>query len=213
MPGIKLPERATVEVVPLTVDEVRALTESVPERMRAMVTVGVGLGLRQGECFGLTVDRVDFLRRTVRVDRQLQEGGLVPPKTSASVRSIPAADVVLEALAEHLATFGEGPDGLIFATERGRPWRRSGFSDQWRRARADAGVRDDVTYHDLRHFYASALIHAGASVKAVQANLGHATAGETLDTYGHLWPDDEDVTRRAIGAVLGGDRAASARSV
>lgn len=42
------------------------------------------------------------------------------------------------------------------------------------------------------------LIAAGCSVKAVQHYLGHATAKETLDTYGHLWPNDEDRIRGAI---------------
>jgi len=40
-------------------------------------------------------------------------------------------------------------------------------------------------------------------VKVVQKALGHASARETLDTYGHLWPDSEDLTRRAIDAALG----------
>jgi integrase len=56
--------------------------------------------------------------------------------------------------------------------------------------------------HALRHFYASLLIRAGCSVKVVQARLGHATAAETLDTYAHLWPDDEDRTRQAVDDVL-----------
>ena len=46
--------------------------------------------------------------------------------------------------------------------------------------------------------YASLLINAGESVKAVQNRLGHASAVETLDTYGHLWPDSEDRTRKAV---------------
>jgi integrase len=52
--------------------------------------------------------------------------------------------------------------------------------------------------HSLRDFYASLLIREGCSVKVVQARLGHATAAETLDTYAHLWADDDDRTRRAI---------------
>lgn len=43
----------------------------------------------------------------------------------------------------------------------------------------------------MRHFFASVLIRQGLNVKVVQARLGHATAPETLDTYSHLWPDDE----------------------
>jgi hypothetical protein len=36
----------------------------------------------------------------------------------------------------------------------------------------------------------------------VQARLGHKTAQETLDTYGHLWIDDEELTREAVGTEL-----------
>jgi integrase len=42
----------------------------------------------------------------------------------------------------------------------------------------------------MRHTCASLLIAQGASVKAVQAQLGHATASITLDTYGHLFPSE-----------------------
>jgi hypothetical protein len=34
--------------------------------------------------------------------------------------------------------------------------------------------------------------------------MRHATARTTLDTYGHLWPDADESTRTAIGAVIGG---------
>jgi hypothetical protein len=37
------------------------------------------------------------------------------------------------------------------------------------------------------------MIRQGTSVKAVQKQLGHATASITLDTYGHLFPDELDV--------------------
>ena len=54
----------------------------------------------------------------------------------------------------------------------------------------------------LDHFYASLLIAKGCSVKAVQRRLGHQSAMETLDTYGHLWPDSDDETRNAVDQVL-----------
>ena len=34
-----------------------------PERYQALVVLGAGTGMRQGECFGLILDRIDFLRR------------------------------------------------------------------------------------------------------------------------------------------------------
>ena len=54
---------------------------------------------------------------------------------------------------------------------------------------------------------ASALIRKGLSVEVLQARPGHASAVETLDVYGHLWPDDEDRTRQAVDEVLGGELA------
>jgi integrase len=51
-------------------------------------------------------------------------------------------------------------------------------------------VSSALRVYDLRHTCASLLIAQGASVKAVQAQLGHATASITLDTYGHLFPSE-----------------------
>jgi hypothetical protein len=56
----------------------------------------------------------------------------------------------------------------------------------------------EARFHDLRHFYASALIGAGESVKTVQAALGHASAVETLETCAGLWPDSQARTRAAV---------------
>ncbi len=58
------------------------------------------------------------------------------------------------------------------------------------------------TSHGLRHFYASALIAGGASVKQVQERLGHASAMITLEIYSHIWPGEDDRTRDVMDAAL-----------
>ena len=206
--GIKLPKDPPRKLVPLTTSAVQALAEHVGPRYRALVLLAAGTGLRQGEAFGLTLDRVDFLRRSVTVDRQLvvlpgHEPRLGPPKTRASYRTIPLPQVVAVALAEHVRRYPVEAGGPLFTGSEGTPLRRSRFSARiWRPAVKAAGL-SGVVFHDLRHFYASLLIQHGESVKVVQARLGHATAAETLDTYSHLWPDSEDTTRLAIDSVLG----------
>jgi integrase len=199
--GMKLPELVRERVVPLELHQVQSLADAMPKRYRALVIVGAGTGLRISEAFGLTVDRIDFLRRTLTVDRQLVTPARgtprpAPPKTKASHRSVPLPDVVLEALSQHLAAFPS--DRFVFTNGRGEPIRRSVFSRLWRRAVGASGVPAGTTFHDLRHHYASLLIRHGESVKVVQARLGHASAAETLDTYSHLWPDSEDRTRAAV---------------
>jgi len=211
---IALPKCNDAEVVPLSVAEVEALAAAVKDRYRALIIFGAGMGLRQGECFGLTVDRVDFLRRTVRVDRQLitARAGVPqfgPPKSKAGFRTVPMPEVVSSTLAEHLARYRPGRFGLVFTNTHCNPLTRSTAGEMWRRARTRGGLPDWATFHDLRHFYASLLIGRGCSVKAVQRRLGHQSAMETLDTYGHLWPDSEDETRNAVDQVLAGVTVAS----
>lgn len=59
-----------------------------------------------------------------------------------------------------------------------------------------------ITFHDLRHYLASLLIASSADIKTVQARMRHATARITLDSYGQLWPDADESTRSAVGAVI-----------
>ena len=205
---VTLPRRLNAEVIPPTVDEVRALLAAMPDRYRVAGLLAAGAGLRQGEALGLTSDRLDFLRRLLRVDRQMLtpakgQPALGPVKSDASVRTVALADVVLEGVAEHLRQFPPGPDGLLVTYIDGRPVRRNRFGAMWRQSVARAGLPTAFRYHDLRHHFASALIAGGCSVKVVQKALGHASAKVTLDTYGHIWPDSEDLTRRAIDAALG----------
>lgn len=205
--GIRLPKVSRSEVIPISTDDVRALSEAVPERYRAMIVLAAGTGLRQGEVFGLTLDRIDFLRRTLTVDRQLvgvqgQTPTFGPPKTASSVRTVPLPRVVIDALAEHLRLFPPAVGAPIFTGSDGQLLGRSAFGEIWRRAVKSSGI-PQCTFHGLRHYYASLLIRHGESVKTVQLCLGHASAAETLDTYSHLWPDSDDRTRDAVDAVLG----------
>ena len=74
-------------------DEVRDIAHATVDHVRGAVVLAAGTGLRQGELFGLTVDRVDFMRRELRVDRQLwtpSKGSpiLKSPKSANSHRTI-----------------------------------------------------------------------------------------------------------------------------
>lgn len=204
---IALPKRTRTEVVPPTGEEVAKLLSAMPDNYRILGLLAAGAGLRQGEALGLTADRIDFLRRKLTVDRQLvtldgQQPHLAPPKTEASARTVPLGDVVLDALAEHLRRFPPGEDGLLVTYGDGRPVRRNRFGAMWRQSVARADLETPFRYHDLRHHFASVLIAAGCSVKAVQKALGHASAKETLDCYSHMWPDAEELTRAAVDAAL-----------
>ncbi|MEV4215170.1 site-specific integrase [Micromonospora sp. NPDC049662] len=204
---IALPEIPRRQVVPLTVEQVAAILAALPPAYAATAGVAAGAGPRQGEVFGLRPEDVDLTAKTVTIDRQVQPGpdGTVQEcdlKNRPSYRTVPVGQVVLDALARHLDD--TKPGQWLFRTADGKPLHRSRYNESiWRPAVKAAGV-EGATFHDLRHFYASALIRAGLSVKVVSSRLGHGNAAETLNTYSHLWPDDEDRTRQAIDDVLTG---------
>jgi integrase len=197
---ITLPKGDGVEVVPPTVEQVVTLTEKADARYKAAVVMLAGSGLRIGELLGLRVSDVDFLRRTVRVERQRRQNGtLGPPKTATSVRTVPLGKVVVDALAAHLAAYPS--DEWLFTEPGGAPIAYRRWRTLWDATRTEAKL-PNVGTHDLRHFFASALIAGGASVKQVQTTLGHANASITLQTYSHLWPGDDDRTRNVIDETL-----------
>ena len=70
----------------------------------------------------------------------------------------------------------------------------------WKPALARAGVEAvrENGMHALRHHYASVLLDAGESIKAVSEYLGHSDPGFTLRVYTHLMPSSDERTRNAV---------------
>ncbi len=204
-------------VEPLPLETVGKLINAVPDRYRALIILGAGTGVRISEALGLTNDRVDWLRKSVKIDRQLLRVGIGKTPVFGPVkdksnrpRTIPLPDFVVDGLSTHIAKYGLGPEGLIFKGPNGGPLPRSTFSDTWRTAAEPLGIAKGEGFHLLRHFYASLLIESGQSVKSIQDRLGHRSAVITLDVYGHLWPEGEDLTRAAVDTAFGALRAQSA---
>jgi integrase len=137
---------------------------------------------------------LDLLRGTARVveaapevDGHLHWSGV---KTHEA-RTVRLPRSVADELGGYLAGRPRDPEDLVFPAPLGGPlrphtWIKSFFKPAVRAA----GLPEDLRLYDLRHTCASLLIAQGASVKAVQAQLGHATASITLDTYGHLFPSE-----------------------
>jgi integrase len=204
--GLALPRRVrreqSMEVA--TSEQVGALLRATEPHMRAYVALCAFAGLRLGEASGLRVGDVDFLRRRIEVERQVQKrrGGppeLRPPKYESS-RAVYAADEPLEILAQHVEHHLISDDGFLFTGAARQPISPTTVDSWWQRTIRAAGV-DGVTLHSLRHYYASGLIADGCDVVTVQRALGHKSPSVTLNTYSHLWPTAEDRTRQASGRL------------
>jgi integrase len=206
--SVRLPKRDTEKVEPWTSAQVRAVIAALPRRYRAIAVVTAGCGLRQGEAFGLRVRDVDFLRRRVNVEQQVKLLGgrvMIDKPKGGKTRTVPLPDTVAVELAEHLRRYPASGDDLVFTSREHRPINRNHFNRYtWRPALDAAGIERNRRngMHALRHFYASVLIDAGESVRAVADYLGHADPGFTLRVYAHLFPSSEERARTAVNRAM-----------
>jgi len=192
------PPMGKAKVYVATTEQVWAIHDAVPDHLRVAVLLGAFAGLRVAEAAGLRVADVDFTRGIVYPKQQWPGK---PLKTDGSNQPIPIPHDLALLLAasvqkypsEMLVTNGPG-------TDRCGPWI---IERTMRDIRQQIdGLPEGFTFHDLRHYLASLLIASGADIKTVQARMRHQSARTTLDTYSHLWPDADESTRTAVGAVI-----------
>jgi integrase len=207
--GVRLPRIVRRNMHFLTARQVEDLAAAVDPRYELLIRFAAYTGLRAGELVALRVRHVNLLRGRCEVGESATEvdGRLAwgPTKTYAH-RTAHLPRFLCEQLAAYLTERPHGPDDLVFTAPQGGPLREQKFvAGIFKPAAVRAGlfvtrhlqpgtgrevVSSDLRFHDLRHTCASLLIAQGASVKAVQAQLGHASATVTLDRYGHLFPDE-----------------------
>lgn len=156
-------------------------------------------GLRINEALALQAADINLNTKRITVSKAWLTGEnhkleLSTPKSGAA-RKVPLPQFLADELLVHMA--GMKPTDWIFHSRRDRskPQTSSNWSHRvFRPALKKAGIplERGITPHKLRHTAASHAIAAGASVKLIQQMLGHARATETLDIYGHLFPDTLD---------------------
>jgi integrase len=200
--GIRLPRRERELVRPLSTEVVQRIVENIWHAYQPMVVFCAGTGLRGAEMRGLTWDRVNLGKGLVTVDRQLisndsRKPRWGPPKTTSSVRTLHIGEATI-ALLESLPRVGP----LVFHYDGGLAFNRNAASGAWQRMREkvpEAGAG----WHQLRHYHASVLISGGLSPVAVAHRLGHQDATETLQTYAHLFQDDDVRAARISDGLVG----------
>jgi len=220
--AIKLPSIPPRSYHIPTVDKVHALARALLPRFRAVPWIAAGAGLRPSEIMGLEKNGVAFLNREIDVAQQLKyvtgRGLYLGPTKTRVSRTVDLPTIVAEAIAEQLRVAPPSawemkdetnprevrtrPVELVVTMPSGRPVYPADWSDMWRDAVVAAGLPKGFRLHDLRHFYATSLIHNGASVETVRKALGHATLKTTFQTYVHEWPDLKDTPKKIMDQVF-----------
>ncbi len=107
LPKVEMDDRA-----PLTAVQVRAIADATDEHYRPLVIVLAATGMRVWEALGLRLRNLDIDSGFLRVTEQLAPNGRSwsPPKSRAGRRSIPLAQIAIEALEKYLVGCERGPD-------------------------------------------------------------------------------------------------------
>jgi integrase len=168
-------------------------------RWRPLLVTAMFTGMRSSELRGLTWDAVDIDRKVIHVHQRADAWGTMgPPKSEAGEREIPMSPMVVNALREWQLACPKGELGLVFPNGAGNVQAHSNIVARgWYAIQEKAGIvgptgRHKYGFHSLRHFFASCAIEQEFSAKRLQALLGHSSITMTFDTYGHLFPSEED---------------------
>jgi integrase len=167
--SVKKPAENKGRVPELSLDEEARLLEACSLGLWSIVKFAIYTGCRQGEILSLTWDQVDMDRRFIYLEET----------KAGSPRVVPLCEVacgVLEAI--------DLREGHVFLNEKGKPYRC--IKASFRRAKKQVGLT--LTFHDLRHVFASRLRLLGASLGDIAESLGHKSVSTTL-RYAHLTPD------------------------
>lgn len=224
MIGIRMPDAVgkSERLVPIDESElptemqVEALIKAMDEESEmhgVMARIAAGSGVRWGELLALTSVDFDFEKRRIRIWRQIREENskfiIAPPKTKRSNRRVMIPTKYVDQIKDYVESRPEGE--FLFTTGNGTPFSRSNWNskrkktDKYSRSASKfvkskeaAGWGPHLTWHSLRHFFATQMLREGISYADVSAMLGHASTDITFRIYVR---DDGEAVERAT-AIL-----------
>jgi integrase len=213
---VQPPRVQRYEISPLDADQAQRLLSAIRgDRLEALFSVALAIGLRQGEALGLRWQDVELDAGILRIRHALQridgELVLVEPKTMRSRRTIQLPSLAVGALREHRvrqsaerALVGEewNDQDFVFTSQLGRPLHGATVTHRFQKLLAAAGLPRQ-RFHDLRHGCATLLLAQGVSARVVMDVLGHSAITLTLNTYSHVVPALQTEAARRMDAALG----------
>ena len=216
--GLSLPQKQQPKKRSLT-DAEKKLIQAADfnSKERAFVDLLYYTGVRRGEALALTKDDIDFVNKTISINKNLvmksNTSEIKPsPKTKAGIRELPIPEKLMKTLIDYVYSL----DGkYLFSKNDGDLMTNSSFRRFWdnildkiniaaggtKYTRKDMQKKDekviqlianDITPHTFRHTYATSLYYSGVDIKSAQYLLGHSSIQMTLDVYTHL--DNEKIT-------------------
>lgn len=211
---IKKNKYRTVEIKTdktLTVDQVKTLIEASKKTPIYLEVMFASLmGLRKSEIRGLKYDDIDYVSRTIKIQRQLgraanidfdtlRKGTItkqeISVKTFSSNRELEIPDILLDAILERNKQYEKQKNrrindtinpfrdlDYICCSTYGNP-RSTGFIQQYWKNLLKSCTLPNIRFHDLRATYCTFLVKENFNLKAISKMMGHASEIISVDVY------------------------------
>lgn len=195
------------------IQQLLALLPKLHIKHQLQIKIALFCGLRMTEIAGLRFESLDFTHNTILVENTLQYDKLttrffLDTTKTGEIRLVHAPKKLMQELQDYiyqkkkkldklgdksnpLLDDKETPIYFIFSKDNGFPNHPERMSKQW----SDIVKRHElpcITFHGLRHSYASYMLAKGVNIKVIQEQLGHANIRETLNTYSHVTMEQKE---------------------
>ena len=185
MEVIEIKKHKKQHVKALTRSQETALVNACKTNYRGLaILTCLYCGLRRGELLAINYEDIDIERRTITINKQYQNGKIVPPKTEAGIRLVP----ILDKLLPYLKELDLSQTGRVF------PISETTIREHFQKALQDAGLKGQgITLHSLRHTFITRCAENNTSRHITQKLVGHSTADMTTEVYTHANSDFEQL--------------------
>jgi integrase len=175
----------------LTAEEFQRFVQPLEEPFHTIALVCVCLGLRISECLALKWADVNWLEKTITIERGIVRNRVDSTKTPYSYRAMSLDSVLLSQLeAWKLQTQFSAPENWIFSSPAkiGRfPWSYDTVRRHFLNAGADL---ERLGTHSMRHTYRSWLDAAGTAITVQREMMRHSDIRTTINVYGSIVTDE-----------------------
>ena len=216
--NIKPPKRPRKRRMVWRPDQIQAFLMSVQrDRFAALFLLELTTGIRRGQICGLKWSAVDLDAGEITVhDSRVVVAGHARDKAGGKTENADQTISIDRVTVAALRRWRERQDGerelfgadyhpgdYVFTFEDGRPPHPDTIRQRFDRLAAAAGL-SRITFHDLRHSYATGALKAGVSPKILSERIGHADVGFFLQTYAHvITNDDREAAEQAASFLIG----------
>ena len=172
---LKEPQKLPLVMSPDEAKQLLAMASSI--KVRVMLSLGYGCGLRAGEVVRLQIKHIDSAQNIIRIEQA----------KGRKDRLVMLSPETLSLLREWWAARPTRYDEGVAAQERwlfpgrkpGRPMTTRQLNRLFHETAQAAGIKKAVTLHSLRHSFATHLLERGTDIRVIQALLGHAKLDAT----------------------------------